>query len=538
MPEQEKPKTEFWGGVQEATDMIYGKRAEAPNFAQKFIYQVEDVVIAALRGMWSQLFVRGGEVIKELWAGVKPELTRTEDETWNGILKWIQDAGILPAVQAEQLLRFRNLPFGVNTGFNAVMLIVWLAQYVKGAAEVSLTPTMQNLAAQVRPNLPDPGSMIQAAFIAPEKTGEVRDILKKLGYQDKHIDLMFLAQYQLQDVNTLMTLYLRKILTKEETYNRLHELHLTDKRIEEIMATWEIIPGPQDLLMMVAKEAFEPDMIERYGLGAEFPETQSEWLAKQGLTRFWQEKYWYAHWDYPGPGQVLDLMHRGLITREEVYEYYRVIEMPPYWRDKLMQASYNVYTRVDTRRMHEMGVLSDEELIQAYMDQGYDAAKAGKMAEFTKRYNVDNDKKLSMAQITKAYRGNMITRDDALAFLQILKYNVDQADWLLSQADFEEALELQNMYVSAAKDRYLDGIWDEIDARSALGKLNLPGARVDALIAKWQPARITDRKLPSKTDLDKFFKSKIIDADTYKLEMYKLGYNYQYTDWYMQVAKK
>ena len=42
-------------------------------------------------------------------------------------------------------------------------------------------------------------------------------------------------------------------------------------------------------------------------------------------------------------------------------------------------------------------------------------------------------------------------------------------------------------------------------------------------------------KLPSKTDLDKFLKAKIIDADQYKTEMYRLGYSFQYTMWYLEV---
>jgi hypothetical protein len=187
--------------------------------------------------------------------------------------------------------------------------------------------------------------------------------------------------------------------------------------------------------------------------------------------------------------------------------------------------------------MHSMGVLTDEELIKAYKDIGYDQTHAEKLAEFTKRYNADAHKKLTLAQIIKAYRSTLLSRPEAATYLGNLGFAQEFVEWHLTNADFEETLENQAFYINAAKNKYIDGLWDDLTVRKALGVLNLPGARIEALITQWSTQRITDTKIPSKTDLDKFFRAKIISEDNYKEEMARLGYSWRYTEWYLKSLK-
>ena len=169
------------------------------------------------------------------------------------------------------------------------------------------------------------------------------------------------------------------------------------------------------------------------------------------------------------------------------------------------------------------------------MIQGYDEDHATKLADFTVRYNADEETKITASQIVKAYRNSMITREDTAALLRTIKKSEDDIEWLLINADFEESLELQTLYINAIKTKHLDLIITDLEARTELTKLNLPGARIDALMAAWLATREAKTKLPSKTDLDKFLKAKIINADQYRTEMYRLGYSFQYTQWYLEV---
>jgi len=461
-----------------------------------------------------------------------------EDAAWDEVLTTLTQEGILPDNLRRQILKFKGLPLFYNTVFNMIILGGWMGQYTKTLADVSLSPYVQDLNKKFSPNIPGASTAIAAGFMYPELQEKLNDVLRRNGFSNESIDVMVKANHRSYDVQTVMMLYLRKELDLDTAKKRLYQLGIPEELANELMKTWVIIPPIQDILMMVAKEAFEPDQIALYGLDEEFPEEQSEWLTKQGLSDFWQKKYWMAHWDYPGAGQVLTMLHRGLITEDDVSQYYRVIEIPTYWRKLLSKISYLPYTRVDTRRMHQMGVLTDDELIKAYMDQGYDREHAEKMAEYTKRYNAQEKTQVTMSQIIKAYRSSMIPRTEAKDLLKALRYNEDTAEFLLAQADFTEQLELQDLYVDAVKTRYLNNLTDDLQTRTLMARLNLPGARIEALMERWSASKMATQKLPSKTDLDKFLKAKIITPDIYKIEMYRLGYDYRYTEWYLQGTGK
>lgn len=413
-----------------------------------------------------------------------------------------------------------------------------LGNYLSTASQGMSGNLLQYLNKQYRPNLPDANASVKAAFIAPEKTGEIRNILAKSGLKEEDIDLLFIASYQLYDVNTLRALYFRGEADENKVFERMREMGFTDTRTKEIMKTWDLIPGVQDIITMAVKEAFTPDIAEKFGQFQDFPAEFGVWAAKQGLSEDWSKKYWAAHWQLPSPQMGFEMLHRQIIDQPTLEMLLRALDVMPFWREKLVGISYNPYARVDVRRMHALGVIKDDELLKAYTDQGYDQDHATHLAEFTKLYNSQDQAKITKSQIIRAYRNSMISRDDAALMLQTIKTNVDEIEWLLINADFEENLQLQSLYIKAIYTRYTDNMLNDLEARTELTKLNLPGARIDALITTWKATVLAKAKMPSKSDLDKFLKADIINQDTYRGEMYKLGYSYQYIDWYLRGTGK
>ena len=278
-------------------------------------------------------------------------------------------------------------------------------------------------------------------------------------------------------------------------------------------------------------------MIELMGLGDEFPVDQLEWLTKQGISKEWAEKYWYAHWDQPSIGMGFEMLHRDVIGVEELDMLFRTVEIPPYWRDKLTQIAFKTYTRVDTRRMHDLGVLNDDELVQSYKDQGYNQKKAEKMALFTIRFNQMKDKELTMGQVLKGFNEYLIERDAAKDLLIQIDYSEPQAEYLIIFEEYKREKEYQDEIVKQLGERYQNNLIEELDVRNRLGQLNLPGKQVELLIERWKLKRFLDVKLPSKSDLDKFMKAKIINEDIYRMEMTKIGYGFNYVSWYLALAK-
>jgi len=467
--------------------------------------------------------------------GIQSVFAGVPEENWRQMLSPYVQAGLIPQSEMERLIRLCAKPNTMGLILFAVVFYKILT-YQYDAIFLPLAEKVSQAALkEARPTLPPYSSAIQAAFVAPEKIAQVRDYLARNGFSDEAIDLMFIANYKLYDELTVRDLFWRKVLTSEQVFERMRELGYTDTRIKEITQSWSVIPTVQDLLTMVGHEAFEPDSIAKMGLDEEFPEEQSEWMEKMGLSTFWQRKYWISHWEQPSIGMGYEMLQRGIIDREDLEFLFRTVEIPRYWRDKLLKIAYTPYTRVDARRMHKLGVLTDEELITAFKDIGYDQTHAEKMAEFTKKANKAAEKDLSKAEVLTGYADKVLTQAQASEFLVRLGYDEDEATYILALADYKEKAALSKTLQSSIEARYKGSVIDKAEARRLLDEMNLPSAQTDALLLKWDSAFIQDIKLPSKTDFDNFYLAGLMNADVYAQELRKLGYASTYIDYYTRL---
>lgn len=504
-------------------------------FAEKIWDTVSGFFVAMFKSVWSGWEDIIADIGRRGWKVVLELFSHAEDDMWDGMLDYWISAGTIDKEAAAEIKKLKNITSPVD--FLAYLMVI--INLLKTTNETTMYGTTANLrhniAAKYHPEIPGPHEIIQASFIAPEKTQEVRDAMKKLGFSDEHIDLMFLANYRLYSEEIVRVLWLRGVLDNDHMFMRMRELGYTDTRTEEIMQSWSIIPGPSDLFHLVAREAFEPDAIKLMGLGDEFPVDQVEWLKKQGISEEWAKKYWYAHWDQPSIMQGYEMLHRGVIGLDALNMLFKTVEIPPFWRDKLTEIAYMPYTRVDVRRMHKTGVLTDADLLKAYMDVGYDLEHATKMAEFTKLHNLGAEKDLSKGEILKGYREGILSNTETESYLTDLGYSKDEAEYYITLEDYKEAKSFQNDKIKIIESQYKKNVIDAFEARRQLDFLDLPAKETNLLMERWKVKRISNTKMPSKEDLTKFFGAGIINEDIFVEEMQKLGYPEKYVAWYLQL---
>jgi len=460
------------------------------------------------------------------------------EEAWRRMLDFYKSAGLLTSPDVDNILKMRQ--FGKPLAYLFFMLTSFrlFSGFIAGITEPAVLKMQQGISKKMRPQLPYVSEVIAAAFVAPEKTGEVREILARSGYDEHAIDLLFISKYRMYEEFQIQALWLRKDISDAKMYERMRELGYTDTRIGELTKLWTIIPPVQDILTMVAHEAFEPDAVSQMGLEDEFPSAQASWLSKQGLSDFWQRKYWASHWEQPSIQMGFEMLHRGVIDAATLDMLFRTVELPPYWRDKLTQIAYQPYTRVDVRRMYDMGVLGEAELQTAYTDIGYDTEHAEKMVEFTKRYVEDADRDLTKSEILKGYRNKLLTRSDAVALLMDIRYSDPQANYYVELEDYRELEDIQSAAIATIKTKYTNNLIDRADAQRLLDGLNLPAAQVTLWLERWDVSLIEYPKLPSRTDLEKFYIAGVINADVYNIEMLRLGWGSTYISWYKTMADK
>lgn len=143
------------------------------------------------------------------------------------------------------------------------------------------------------------------------------------------------------------------------------------------------IPSESDLIRFQLREVYEP--VRRAELLAgESRDTFNAYMEQNGFSEYHADSFWAAHWFLPSIGQLNEMLHRGFIDQPEWERFVRFNDYDPSSIERLRDIIYSPFTRVDARRMASVGVLTDQELLEAYADVGYFAPRVddgtGKLA--------------------------------------------------------------------------------------------------------------------------------------------------------------
>lgn len=360
------------------------------------------------------------------------------------------------------------------------------------------------------------------------------EYLRRQGWNPTLSDQFWKASHTLMSSEGLVILKMREEITAEQYFKEMKKLGYDSREATLFKKTYEFYPSPTDLVSWQAKEVFEPDAIEKYGLDNEYDLIQKEAFYKAGMSDEQIKNYWRAHWQHPPLSTVFDLLHRKLLDEEDVYEYYRLVEIPPYWRGMLTKLSYPPYTRVDTRRMYQMGVLSREEVFTNYQHLGYDDEKAENMTDFTVAFSVKKDKDLTRSQIEKAFEYGIITDLIAIELLKGLGYDEEESLFILGIKMYAMAQDELDDIVSTIKTRFRRGLITQSEALADLDKLEISATFRDKIVSEILRVKSSEFKLPSKTDLIAFKKQEIITKDEFINYMDRLGYQPTEIDLYVR----
>ena len=196
----------------------------------------------------------------------------------------------------------------------------------------------------------------------------------------------------------------------------------------------------------------------------------------------------------------------------------------PFWRDKLVQLSYNPLTRVDVRRMYRVGTLDEEGVENAYLDTGYSPDNAKKMLEFTLQYENRDNVGITRSNIIKAYKQGLLTENDLESYLQTLGYNESVVSFWLSMAVYEKQQDELDDNVDEFKAQYNLGLINEDELRTELRSLDLPDSYVLKIVSKAVGKRSLNTKLPSVSNLHSWLQDEIISESKFSDYMKKIGY--------------
>lgn len=409
------------------------------------------------------------------------------------------------------------------------------------------TPTAEQLGQaswQVKPTkIPPANALVVASWRGAVAFEDTRLLLKRSGYDTLAQDILTSSLRQALRSDDILELRRREYIETEKMVRLLDGAGFdAEARAALQQLQWRIPPIP-DLIRMAVKEAFTPAIAEKFGQYQDFPGDVAAYARMQGLTEEWAKRYWAAHWELPSASMGFDMVHRGIITEADLDMLLRAQDVMPFWRDKMKAIAYNPLTRVDVRRMYQLGIIDEAAVLKSYKDLGYNDENAARLTEFCKRYygveeetEVVTDREYTKAEILDGYRKRILTADQARGSLQDMGYSAEQADFYLSREDLKAEQTRKQAYIDRWHSLYIEGLASANDVSTNLTDLGVTRSEVDELLPLWYLERIQRVAKPSRTDLNRFLSKGIITEAKWREQMQLLGYADQYIDWYLADA--
>ncbi len=334
-------------------------------------------------------------------------------------------------------------------------------------------------------------------------------------------------------VGDISQLFLRGEINEDGFDRQLATRGYKSEEISKIKSLLHIIPPLTDIIQMAVREAFTPDVVQRFQLHAELPGEMVSWAKKQGLSEEWSRAYWASHWNLPSLRMGYEMLHRGAISEGEMAMLIKAQDISPFWRDKLIEISYSPYTRVDVRRMHGVGVLNVAGVKRAYLDLGYNEERANNLTAFTVALSNATERDLTKSEIMYGYEHAFFNPQETDDLLYSLGYDQAEADYYKSKVDFKLAQASSKQVVKSIELQYVANQIGQNEVYAQLGALNLPAAQMNRYILAWDLKKQAKTKTLTAEKLVLFRKQDVITDGDFRSEMSGLGYSERYIKWYL-----
>lgn len=355
-------------------------------------------------------------------------------------------------------------------------IIVSGSTYLNAAMVIGqpMAQNMRNLAmSEFTPSLLSPATVIE--LMAKDKISDDR-ALKELalnGLNPERAKLLKDSYETILSPGDIQLAFLRGEISEKDHDILLRRLQYSDASIALFKQLYVIIPPISDLITMSVREVFSPETTEKFGQFEDFPTEFAGFAKLQGLSEDWAKRYWAAHWSLPSATQGFEMLHRREIDEKELMMLLKALDVMPFWREKLMAISYNPLTRVDVRRMHKVGVLTEQQVYWSYRDIGYNDENAKRLTEFTVKLNSAENapqsqqvRELTRSIIEQAYTRGIISKDEAINRLVGIKYTLSDAEFLIRIQDGIKQVQSTPDLTSDIRKRTFDMILNAYATRS------------------------------------------------------------------------
>lgn len=402
----------------------------------------------------------------------------------------------------------------------------------------------QAAARAVPTSLPDAGQLQEQLRRGLIQKDEAMSDLFSQGFTPERADRLLAGRRQLPDILFIQTWFLRGMITADQAFEYLTQKGFDLDDSQAILQMAYTIPPPSDLITMAVREVFSPQIAQRFGQFEDFPKDFADYARQQGISEEWAQRYWAAHWGLPSPQQGFEMYQRDVISFNDLQLLLKSLDIMPFWRDRLTKIAFRPITRIDIRRMHQLGLLSHDEMVTRYRHMGYSPEDAAFMAQFTERLNgpkgeqdIEELEGATKATILQLFRRGVITSQDATALLKEMGTGDRAINVLLTNERTKLELERRDQETDLILEEASAGVITTEQAADRLGALGLTATEQATATAKLRKIAARQTKLPTRAEGEKMYKAKVLGPLEYASLLKQLGYSNFWSAKFIQLAE-
>ena len=380
-----------------------------------------------------------------------------------------------------------------------------------------------------------------------------------LGYSDAYKSVLFDYYKPKLSVTDLLEAEKRIENLDIDVNEELKAHGFNDKEISILRELSYAYPSPTDFIRFAVRDVFTKDKETQEALRAEFPEDIVEYAEKAGMRKDVLMWYWMSHWELPSPTQVYEMLHRlnpdvlsvrgeaykemGLdleelkTTKETVEFYLKQADYDKRWRQRLLAISYSPLTRVDLRRIYELGLIDDNELLARLMEVGYTKKDAQLMVEFYKTFKQEEARTFAKTEIKYLLYYGIINEAEARVMLERLGYTEEDAKTLIELWKVKLAEKDMRETQKFVRDAYALGEITREEAERILREAGLSEEVIAVVLDKEDKRRLKSVKLPSASTVVKWLKLGVITEEKAREILRSINVKEEYIEYYIKEAE-
>lgn len=263
--------------------------------------------------------------------------------------------------------------------------------------------------------------------------------------------------------------------------------------------TRQELPSMGDLITFMLRDTFDTKTIDWTQADAEGQSKITTDLQKYMSAIFADPELfkhrWRAHYNLPSASQLYEMLHRlrGDPAKDPLAVDKALVkatlgqnDVAPQWRDRLVAISYKPLTRTDAQRAFFIDSLGEKELLNAYLDLGYEKQNAQYLVDFSKQLKLQRQQN---HRIFRLYKRGGLPRAKAeqlciAAGMDAQQYT-QQLDWL----DVEKEAQANRECLKEVKHNVVGGLTNAVENIADVQALGYSALETNRILKEYECVR-------------------------------------------------